>query len=172
MHANADLAGRIRNQLRSRAAEAEQAYWLASEAFIATRLARAAAIAAQRAARQVRGGACRVLRTLTFMGSGQMSGSFVPCASSHSGLNQAWCNPYGHREAHQLCAVKTCHLQHAAAEQAALLEAGIKPSGPDSDYDPDATEDEGEDRVEAKVQLCTNDCKTIVWLHSRWTPSC
>ena len=51
---HADLAGRIRNQLRSRAAEAEQAYWVASEAFIAARLARAAAIAAQRAARQAR----------------------------------------------------------------------------------------------------------------------
>ena len=53
LHVYADLAGRIRNQLRSRAAEAEQAYWLASEAFIAARLARAAALAAQRAARQV-----------------------------------------------------------------------------------------------------------------------
>ena len=66
-HTHADLAGRIRNQLRSRAAEAEQAYWLASEAFIATRLARAAAIAAQRAARQVRG-TCRVLHMLAFVG--------------------------------------------------------------------------------------------------------
>ena len=58
LHLCADLAGRIRNQLRSRAAEAEQAYWLASEAFIAARLARAAAIAAQRAARQVCDGSC------------------------------------------------------------------------------------------------------------------
>ena len=47
----ADLAGRIRNQLRARAFEAEEAYWTASEAFIAARVARAAAIAAQRLAR-------------------------------------------------------------------------------------------------------------------------
>ena len=47
----ADLAGRIRNQLRARAFEAEQAYWEASESFLAARAARAAAIAAQRLAR-------------------------------------------------------------------------------------------------------------------------
>lgn len=47
----ADLAGRIRNQLRARAFEAEQAYWDASESFLAARAARAAAIAAQRLAR-------------------------------------------------------------------------------------------------------------------------
>lgn len=47
----ADLAGRIRNQLRARAFEAEESYWTASEAFVAARVARAAAIAAQRLAR-------------------------------------------------------------------------------------------------------------------------
>ena len=48
-------------------------------------------------------------------------------------------------------APQCCHCEAYGASQAALLEAGIKPSGPDSDYDPDATEDEGEDRVEVKV---------------------
>ncbi len=78
----------------------------------------------------------------------------------------------GQLGAHQLCFVQNLALTECVlcAEQAALLEAGIKPSGPDSDYDPDATEDEGEDRVEAKVQL--HRCLLrIVWLLLAWHPT-
>ena len=54
------------------------------------------------------------------------------------------------------------------AHQAALLEAGIKPSGPDSDYDPDATEDEGEDRIEVKACLRPPPIDETVPLQWRW----